>query len=161
MLAVHLHLLTVLEQVMYSDGEQPVSLGESLVKAGYGKLQNWGLEMMSVNAFNLREAERQAKQQRIAIWRNYVVPANAGLCFVNSSPAGCVHACADCNLLMLLLVARTCTQVRSQDLDMCVWSKQGLHVSGPKAVFAKHTDAFLQRFLYRWGCSARYTCFGC
>ncbi|KAL3140607.1 hypothetical protein ABBQ32_005177 [Trebouxia sp. C0010 RCD-2024] len=65
-------------QVMYSDGEQPVSLGESQVKAGYAKLQNWGLEMMSVNAFTLREAERQAKQQRIGIWRNYVPPANAG-----------------------------------------------------------------------------------
>lgn len=64
---------------MYSDGEQPVSLGETLVKAGYGKLQNWGLEMMSVNAFALKEAERQAKQQRVAIWRNYVVPATAGL----------------------------------------------------------------------------------
>ena len=68
----------VLQQVMYSDGEQPVSLGETLVKAGYAKLQNWGLEMMSVNAFDLREAERQAKQQRIAIWRNYVAPATAG-----------------------------------------------------------------------------------
>lgn len=64
---------------MYSDGEQPVSLGETLVRAGYAKLQNWGLEMMSANAFNLKEAERQAKQQRLAIWRNYVVPATAGL----------------------------------------------------------------------------------
>ena len=64
---------------MYSDGEQAVSLGETLVKAGYAKLQNWGLEMMSVNAFNLREAERHAKQQRIAIWRNYVAPATAGI----------------------------------------------------------------------------------
>ena len=63
---------------MYSDGEQPVSLGESLVKAGYGKLQNWGLEMMSVNSFSLKEAERHAKQQRAAIWRNYTPPATAG-----------------------------------------------------------------------------------
>ncbi|KAL0028628.1 hypothetical protein WJX79_006551, partial [Trebouxia sp. C0005] len=65
-------------QVMYSDGEQPVSLGETLVKAGYAKLVNWGLEMMSVNAFTLREAERNAKQQRVGIWRNYVAPATAG-----------------------------------------------------------------------------------
>ncbi len=63
---------------MYSDGEQPVSLGETLVKAGYAKLVNWGLEMMSVNAFTLREAERNAKQQRVGIWRNYVAPATAG-----------------------------------------------------------------------------------
>ncbi len=63
---------------MYSGGEQPVSLGETLVKAGYAKLVNWGLEMMSVNAFNLKEAERNAKQQRVGIWRNYVAPATAG-----------------------------------------------------------------------------------
>lgn len=73
---------------MYSDGEQPVSLGESQVKAGYAKLQNWGLEMMSVNAFTLREAERQAKQQRIGIWRNYVPPANAGV----------AHTCQTCQI---------------------------------------------------------------
>ena len=65
-------------QVMYSDGSQPVSLGVSLVKAGYAKLVNWGLEMMSTGGFNLREAERSAKQQRSGIWRNYVAPATAG-----------------------------------------------------------------------------------
>ena len=69
-------------QVMYSDGEQPVSLGKTLVKAGYAKLVNWGLEMMSVNGFTLREAERNAKQQRVGIWRNYVAPATAGQPFV-------------------------------------------------------------------------------
>lgn len=73
-------------QVMYSDGEQPVSLGETLVKAGYAKLVNWGLEMMSVNAFNLREAERNAKQQRVGIWRNYVAPATAGQSVTLSMP---------------------------------------------------------------------------
>lgn len=74
------------KQVMYSDGEQPVSLGETLVKAGYAKLVNWGLEMMSVNAFNLREAERNAKQQRVGIWRNYVAPATAGQSVTLSMP---------------------------------------------------------------------------
>lgn len=61
-----------------------MSLGESLVKAGYGRLVNWGLEMMSLGAHSLREAERNAKQQRLAIWRNYVAPASAGTAF---SPA--------------------------------------------------------------------------
>lgn len=78
---------------MYSDGEQPVSLGETLVKAGYAKLQNWGLEMMSVNAFNLKEAERQAKQQRLAIWRNYVVPATAGLPVIDVHTCTCFNTC--------------------------------------------------------------------
>ena len=76
---------------MYSDGEQPVSLGETLVKAGYAKLQNWGLEMMSMNAFNLKEAERKAKQQRLAIWRNYVVPATAGLPVIDMHTCTCFN----------------------------------------------------------------------
>lgn len=84
---------------MYSDGEQPVSLGETLVKAGYGKLQNWGLEMMSVNAFALKEAERQAKQQRVAIWRNYVVPATAGL----PTTRMCIHVYALPHAYMYML----------------------------------------------------------
>ena len=57
-------------QVMYAEGDKTVSLGESLVKAGYARLVNWGLEMMSLGAHSLREAERNAKQQRIAMWRN-------------------------------------------------------------------------------------------
>lgn len=65
-------------QVMYAEGDKSVSLGESLVKAGYARLVNWGLEMMSLGAHSLREAERNAKQQRVAIWRNYVAPASAG-----------------------------------------------------------------------------------
>ena len=63
---------------MYAEGDKSVSLGESLVKAGYARLVNWGLEMMSLGAHSLREAERNAKQQRVAIWRNYVAPASAG-----------------------------------------------------------------------------------
>lgn len=76
-------------QVMYSEGDKPISLAESLVKAGYARLVNWGLEMMSLGAHSLREAERNAKQQKLAIWRNYVAPASAGrlwACIV-ASPA--------------------------------------------------------------------------
>lgn len=87
---------------MYSDGEQPVSLNETLVKAGYAKLQNWGLEMMSVNAFNLKEAERQAKQKRLAIWRNYVVPANAGLSVADVHTCTCTCSIDDSNMTFVL-----------------------------------------------------------
>lgn len=81
---------------MYAEGDKTLSLGESLVKAGYARLVNWGLEMMSLGAHSLREAERNAKQQRIAMWRTYVAPASAGKILIPTPPSprqGCVVCC--------------------------------------------------------------------
>ena len=105
---------TAMLQVMYSDGSQPVSLGESLVKAGYAKLVNWGLEMMSTGGFNLREAERSAKQQRSGIWRNYVAPATAGWHLVScGKPDHQSHVATEAIRLMWQVVSEvhiTCNQ---------------------------------------------------
>ncbi|KAK9813035.1 hypothetical protein WJX72_007851 [[Myrmecia] bisecta] len=63
--------------VMYPEGAEARDLGEALVKQGYAKTVEWGLNMMIQGSFKLREAERAAKQQRVGMWKNWTPPVTA------------------------------------------------------------------------------------
>mmetsp|Transcript_6774 Transcript_6774/g.14968 ORF Transcript_6774/g.14968 Transcript_6774/m.14968 type:complete len:971 (+) Transcript_6774:79-2991(+) len=64
-------------QVAGAEAGQTDSLAELLVKAGYAKVMEFSVNMMTSGSQRLRDLERAAKQERRAIWTNYVpAPTN-------------------------------------------------------------------------------------
>mmetsp|Transcript_574 Transcript_574/g.1819 ORF Transcript_574/g.1819 Transcript_574/m.1819 type:complete len:876 (+) Transcript_574:412-3039(+) len=89
--------------IYYPEDGQPVDLGEQLLKQGLAKVVEWSAAMMNqASAQKLRNAEREAKQARIRLWKDYVPPPTNSIAIVGDEFVGPVIEIVSGDLLMVL-----------------------------------------------------------
>lgn len=60
--------------VLFAEGGAPVDVAEQLARHGLCKVVDWSAAILPGGAGRLRAAEREAKESRARLWRDYVAP---------------------------------------------------------------------------------------
>ncbi|KAL2643329.1 hypothetical protein R1flu_010916 [Riccia fluitans] len=75
--------------IRYADGDVAADLALELVKQGLAKVVDWSANMMEESAKRiLKNAELQAKKDRLRLWTNYVPPATNSTAITNVNFTG-------------------------------------------------------------------------
>ncbi|KAJ3678211.1 hypothetical protein LUZ60_002014 [Juncus effusus] len=75
--------------VFYPDGDAAKDLGLELIQNGYAKYVDWSASMMDAEGKKrMKDAELQAKKDRLRMWDNYVAPISNSRAIINQNFTG-------------------------------------------------------------------------